>query len=380
MKLAGKALLAALRKAAGAVEPHKAYDVLQCVRLEGRDGHCILTSFNLSHEVVLSVEAEGDAPPFLVNAEVLAAWLAKATSRSDDVSVDLIEAASIWTAGRAVATLPRHGIDGWSSFGDFMAQTSCVCSGSALAEITSAVLAAVQEDQARLYLSGVRLEAGSVASANEPDRIVAIGTNGVMLVARDMPATGIAGLGGIILAIPTVKAIGKLFSGIETASLEWNDKRVRITAGDMRFQASLIEAVYPERWRQSAGGARVPHVSYDSKELSAAVASITTLASEEGERRFRGVSLSIGESETILRCSDSMKGVSGEDRCAHSLIEPPPRETVTLAANQLMKLIGALSGETIQISVGVDNANPVVLSVAAKTDRIGFSVPLRAAA
>lgn len=369
-----KPLIAALWRIKSSVAPSRTYDILQHVKVQAADGICSITAFDLSHEIVVSIPCEGDLSPCLVKLDLLVAWLAKCSDRGD-VAVAVDDKVTTWKAGRASARLPLASLENWAGL-TFEGTASYIVSGPALSEAIGSALLMVNEDAARPAFSGVRVEPGVIGKAGVPGRLAICGTNGVVLFARDIAATGAVVADGIILPIPTAKAVIGIVSGTKTATLSWNDRLVEISVPGVRFRSTLVGATYSDRWRLMIAP-RDKHIAYEREAIRGALASVSALAPEKGEKRAKEVRLTFSDDATALEASEAYTALTVTDECPHYTLAKPPQAYVIVGGDQLLKLAEAMDAETVELSIGPNNGDPVIVTGAAQDDRAGCTVALR---
>jgi len=364
MKVPAKGLLDALKTIRAACKVSKTYyDILQCVHMSATGGVLSLVATNLDQQVQITLPCDGDLSALAVNSDDLSRWLAKA--KNDDAATLEVDGATLVVrVGRSSAKLPLPSLDGWPSLSEPELSVSCLVSGGALIKALGAASVAVFKDPSRPHLCGVSVETGSVRDERTRDRLALCGTNGTMLMAMDIAATGLSSPSRIILPPECVDGIQRLFRDDEAITLSWGERLVEVKTGAKRFVSKLVDGVFPDRWRQAAGADRAAHLSYDRKELEAALATVSALSHE--------VQFSIAAQATSLSVNVAHSSAGANDECPHSVLADLPRNKITINAEQITDLVGALDAETVQLSLG----NPVVVTGAALDDRVAYTVPM----
>lgn len=364
MKVPAKPLLEALKTIRAACKVSKSYyDILQCVHMSAAGGTLSLVATNLDQQVQIALPCDGDLAPLAVDSDDLSRWLAKA--KGDDAATLEVDGATLQVrVGRSSAKLPLPSLENWPSLSEPEVSVSCLVSGASLIKALSAASVAVFKDPSRPYLCGVSVETGSVRDERAKDRLALCGTNGTMLMAMDIAATGISKPSRMILPPECVDGIQRLFRDTDALTLSWGERLVEVKAPGKRLVSKLVDGTFPDRWRQAAGADRSAHLSYDRKELEAALATVAALSP--------AVNFAIGEKDTALAVRDAHSAAVANDECSHSVLTDLPRASIIINAEQITGLIGALDAETVQLSLG----NPVVVTGAALDDRVAFTVPM----
>jgi DNA polymerase-3 subunit beta len=379
MDVTSKELLAALKTIAGSCKPDKAYEILANVRIEARGDKLTVTGFNLDCQVEITIACHGTIGPLLVRREALAAWLEKAKT-DGDVSLEQ-EGDSVLALrlGRASARLPLAPLENWGAIAEEEMAHAFIVPSTGFREAIRSALMSVFEDVSRPWLSGVRIETGSVSDPADCSRLSLCGTNGVMLVAVDIPVTGSSSRTGIIVSKDLCEAISKLFPQSASLVVSWGERLVKVEAEGRRLLGRLVEGTYPEKWRSLDARRHEPNISYDKSALSTALATVASLAPRRGERLSLAVDLTFSAQTTTISAKHDHSAMGASDECAHSIMSEPECKTITVAANQIMKIIDALGAETVQLSVSEAIGQPIVVTGAAMADRFALSVPIRSA-
>ena len=256
MDVSDKDLLDATKSVRAACKVRKTYyDILQCVHMSAVNDILTLVATNLDQQVQVCLPCDGELAPLAVNGDDLSRWLAKA--RSDEVADLHVDGAALQVrVGRSSAKLPLPSLDGWPSLSEPALSVSCLVSGAGLLKALGAASVAVFKDPSRPYLCGVSVETGSVRDSRAKDRIALCGTNGTMLMAMDIAASGIVGTHRMILPPECVGAIQRLFRDTDAITMSWGERLVEVKTPTTRLVSKLVDGTFPDRWRQAAGADR----------------------------------------------------------------------------------------------------------------------------
>ena len=351
LTIAREAWLSALQMAYGAVDRKQAVPILGNLLIEATPGKVAVWGTDLEIEVSATasadVQVEGKTtiparklweiwrslPPGSV-AEISAAG-GRATIRSGPTRFSLTTLEPEWfplTQG-------------------FEALVTVTLPATELKTLLERVHFAMAQQDVRYYLNGLLLEVGE-------GRLRAVGADGHRLALCDAKLVG--NQGEILQAIVPRKAVGEVmrlgYGEAQEATLEIGAQALRVTTGDLRLVARLIEGRFPEYQRV------IPdpevwdkHVLVEREELRQALSRAAILANE----RYRSVRLSVTSGRLGIQSENAEHEQVEEDLEVD--YEGPPI-VIGFNVGYLIDAVSAIPGERVRLCLNDDNSSSLLLA------------------
>lgn len=319
--------------------------ILATVRLVADGTALNATATNLDIEITGSIPADGTLS-CCVDAKLLAGIVAKAGS---DVTLEHEGTTLTVKSGRSrfkLQTLPVE------DFPDLTAGEFTTTFEAGLSSVFGAVQFAISTELTRYYLNGVYLEP-TAATATDGHRLAHVTT--------DLPA-----FEPIIVPSKTVALWPK---GSARVSLSGTKIRVQTAATDgtsVTMTSKLIDGTYPD-YRRVIPTQNDKHVLADKAALQAAVARVSTVATERG----RAVKLEIAPGQVGL-------SVRGDAEATDSVEVDYSGEPLEIGFNSayLAEILANVPGDTVRIALA-DNGSPTLFTAPDKDGQVFVCMPMR---
>lgn len=373
-----KAFYVALATAVGGVDRVKSNPMLGMVRLELAGGQLELLATDLDTHVIVTLDAEGEAAPFLLDGQRLLAIAAQVKDRGDIVIEPAGDSGKsvLVKAGRSRFTMEALGAEGFHWLSPPKNPSVFDAEAAKFLRLMTALEPAIWTDlKSRQYLGGIHLEPGSVADPRDADQLVAVATDGHKFYARSMAVDGMPkDWQPITVPRSTCGRMVRVCGDAKTLTLAISPEKIAITAGRTTYLSKLVAGQFPD-WRRVVPNRPATH-AYDTKGLIGAVE--VAAAVSTGENGGKSVRLGFGEEETTLETRDfTNPGFTGQDACRHVVLGAAGAPEVHVNAEYLVRMLSNLDAETAEISCGATPGDPIVIKGAALTDRAICIMPMR---
>ncbi len=305
LNIARETWLPALQVAIGAVDRKQAVPILGNVLVKAVKDRVLVWGTDLEVEVRASapaeVQAEGETT--IPARKLWEIWRSLPVGAVADVSVGAGRATI--RCGTSRFTLATLEPEGFPLGQDVEPLFSLSLQSSDFKGILERVHFAMAQQDVRYYLNGVLLESGE-------GRFRAVATDGHRLACCDTSIEGYAG--EVHQAIVPRKAVGELLrlgaSDSDRVLVEIGMQSLRVSAGDMRLTARLVEGRFPEYERV------IPdpevwdkHVLVEREDLRQALGRASILANE----RYRAVRLSVTKGRLAIQSENAEREQVDED-------------------------------------------------------------------
>lgn len=373
-----KAFYAALATAVGGVDRVKSNPMLGMVRLELSGGQLQLLATDLDTHVIVTLDAEGEAAPFLLDGQRLLAIAAQVKDRGDIVIEPAGDARDgvLVKAGRSRFTLDALSAEGFHWLAAPKEPAVFEVEAAAFLRLMTALEPAIWTDlRSRQYLGGIHLERGSVADPRAVDQLIAVATDGHKFYARSITVENMPqGWDPITVPRSTCGRMVRVCGDAKTLTIAISPEKIAVTAGRTTYLSKLIAGQFPD-WRRVVPNRPATH-AYDTRDLIGAVE--VAAAVSTGESGGKSVKLAFGDEETMLESRDlNNPGFTGQDACRHLVLDKPGTSEVHVNAEYLVRMLSNLDAETAELSCGLTPNDPIVIKGAALADRAICIMPTR---
>lgn len=319
--------------------------ILATVRLVADGTTLHATATNLDIEITGSIPATGTLE-CCVDAKLLSGIVSKAGS---DVTLEHDGNTLTVRSGRSRFKLPTLPVE---DFPDLTAGEFAITFEADLSSLFASVAFAVSTEEARFYLQGVYLEP-TAATATDGHRLAHVAT--------ELPA-----FQPVIVPSKTVALWPK---GSARVSLSGTKIRVQTAATDgtsVTMTSKLIDGTYPD-YRRVIPTGNDKHVLADKAALQAAVARVSTVATERG----RAVKLEIAPGQVGL-------SVRGDAEATDSVEVDYSGEPLEIGFNAayLAEILANVPGETVRIALN-DAGSPTLFTAPDKDGQVFVCMPMR---
>lgn len=350
-KIQSTELAALLKTAASIVETKNMLPILACVKLEARDNILFITTTNLDVEFKASLPCNVKTPfQCAVDAKRLAVMASAASGDMTlalDGSILSVKAKSRWK-------VPAIPVD------DFpLMPVSDLCKPMAFnpGPLVKRLLWAASTEMSRAYLSGIYMnEDGGKAHY--------IASNGYVMPMVASADKWPKSSPNVILAPGFLKALPD-----DTGKLEWDDRKVRFTSGDITVTGKVIEGRFPD-WRNIIPAPCEPY-AVDAEALAGAVRRVR-LASDAKERKLR---ITRGDGLLAVR----IEGTSGFEGSEDVEADCSAGFEMGVNADYLVGMLAALDSEAITVEQSAPGSTMVIRPTVQPTGEsvTGLVWPLR---
>lgn len=293
-----EAWLPALQVALGAVDRKQAVPILSNVLVKAVKDRVLVWGTDLEVEVRASAPAEiqGEGETTIPARKLWEIWRSLPVGAIAEISVGGGRATI--RAGSSRFTLSTIEAEGFPAGQDFEPLVSLSLPAAVFKSMLERVHFAMAQQDVRFYLNGLLLETGE-------RRLRAVATDGHRLACCDTSMIE-GGAGDPQQAIVPRKAVGELIrigaSEGEGVFVEIGAQALRVTVGDIRLTARLVDARFPEYERV------IPnpeiwdkHVLVEREDLRQALARAAILANE----RYRAVRLSVAKGRLMIQSENA---------------------------------------------------------------------------
>ena len=309
--------LAALQRAARAVERRNTIPILANLLLRAEAGGIAITATDLDVEVTQTVKAEisTDGEPTTLPAHTLLEIVRKLP---DGAQIGIETAGdkgnAVLRAGRSRFTLQTLPAYEFPDLSEVTGGYEMALPGAALADAIGRVEFAISTEETRYYLNGIFLH-------RDPDtsgRLRLVATDGHRLSLASLAIDTPPQLPGVIVPRKAVAEIKKMAEAADKADLRLDVSANRLVAslGDWRFSSKLIDGTYPDYGRVIPSG-NDKFVTLQAEELLAAVERVGTVASERvgtvASERGRAVKCTFAPGRLELQVTNPDAGTAYEE-------------------------------------------------------------------
>ena len=341
----------ALQMAFGAVDRKQAVPILGNLLLEATRGKVEVWGTDLEIEVSATAPAEvqAEGKTTIPARKLWEIWRSLPTGSVAELSAGGGRATI--RSGPTRFSLTTLEPDGFPLTQGFEALVTVTLPATELKSLLERVHFAMAQQDVRYYLNGLLLEIGE-------GRLRAVGADGHRLALCETKLLG--NEGELLQAIVPRKAVGELMrlglNEAEGATLEIGAQALRVTAGDVRLVARLIEGRFPEYQRV------IPdpdvwdkHVLVDRDDFRQALSRAAILANE----RYRAVRLALTNGRLGIQSENAEHEQVEEDLEVD--YEGSPL-VIGFNVGYLIEAVSAIPGERVRLCLNDDNSSCLLLA------------------
>ncbi|WP_454683964.1 DNA polymerase III subunit beta [Ancylobacter moscoviensis] len=362
--------LAALQRAARAVERRNTIPILANLLLRAEAGAVSITATDLDVEVTQTVKAEIAAAgePTTLPAHTLLEIVRKLPDGAQiGIEADNAKGTAVLRAGRSRFSLQTLPADEFPDLAEVAGGYALALPGATLADAIGRVEFAISTEETRYYLNGIFLHRDPEGGG----RLRLVATDGHRLSLASLAVETPPQLPGVIVPRKAVAEIKKMAEAADKADLHIDVSANRLTAslGDWRFSTKLIDGTFPDYGRViPADNDKL--VTLQAEEMLAAVDRVGTVASERG----RAVKCTFDTGRLALEVTNPDAGTAYEEVEAAYAGEPIE---IGFNARYIVDLLNATAkaGE-IEIALR-DPGSPALIRRPDAKDALCVLMPMR---
>ena len=371
-----KELAAVLGKVSLAVGDEKLNALSATIRIEGDGGSLRLRSTNLSVEIEGAGPADGELDPVCVRADRLTG-ICKALAGRSDIEMSLHGGALLLVSGSASFELPTNSSENFPQLARGEEVCSLAIEGSNLSRCIMHAVSCAATDDTRRYLSGVSVERGSIANADDAAHLTFFGGNGKKFAVREAQVNGnSASWPAIILHRDSCKLLAKLVASagpVTLRALSAGSNRIEIAFGGYRALFLLVDAT-PAPWRESFSRHGSPPGGFLHKtaDLARVVNTISAAVDQKGDAVVR---FEASAGETSIQRNGAHARAS--DQCKHEVSGSPETTSILFSASNLADLLANWDADDILLSPRENESAPTIITSPADPTLLGATMRLR---
>ena len=290
----------AMKSAAAIVESANTIPILANVRLETSGGEMEIVTSNLDIEYRQRVPlVSGEGLATTVDARKLAA-IAGATEGGAQIGLEVKDGRLTAKSGRSRWVLPVLPVADFPAMPFDAKSVTISMPGKDLSAAIARTVWCAGTDMGRPWICGVYFDP-------EDGKVRFTSTNGHVITSIVSTADWPGDAPPVIVATKFAREVQKLAAEAKAVDLTWDDRKIRIAAGDVILTGKVIEGMFPDYRRIIPAISKQP-VNVDPETLRKALRRIELIGSE----KTRSIVFEHGEGLIDLRMSDQSYGESSE--------------------------------------------------------------------
>lgn len=326
----------AMKTATTIVEATNTIPIMANVRLEaiGDNLEIVTSNMDIEYRRRLPLAKSGDLAT-TADARKLAA-IAGASESGAQIDLEVKDGRMVAKSGRSrwlLPVLPVHDFPAMPLPVDTAERTMTI-SGKQLASIIARIAWSVETNEVRYFLCGV--------FAHEQDgKMRFAATNGATMATLTSDIAWPEGAPEIIIPTRLARTIERVMGDVEQVDISWDDRKLRVSAGDVTLTGKLVEGTFPD-YRRIIPAAVDRPMLIDPEGLRKALRRMELVGSE----KTRAIVIDVGQGAIELQMAD---GGGGGEANEHVPADCEAFHRVGFNSAYLASVLEAVGGDTVEV-------------------------------